>query len=247
MKDFKLNPEDFPELQAIISKNTSNYFIGRAFRAPSNADYLPLAKIEDLFTNNHRMLIELTQQLLKKGKPHQAKGVWQRHGLFEFAPIELNKEMERILYNPAHDLQPEDKFAPSPSTEDALHLPKEVQVRFIGTEQDVGHLRQLLGKPFVGMDCEWRPTMTKLDLMRPALLQLSDQSNAFLIDLVALANSVVLDQMLCEIFTHKETVCIGFGFQSDMDVLGRYLPRMQFFKNFAQFIDLQKYYEHVCH
>lgn len=76
VKDYKLNPEDFPELQAIISKNTSNYFIGRAFRNPSNADYLPLAKIEDLFTNNHRMLIELTQQLLKKGKPQQAKGVW---------------------------------------------------------------------------------------------------------------------------------------------------------------------------
>lgn len=95
------------------------------------------------------------------------------------------------------------------------------------------------------MDSEWRPTMTKLDLMRPALLQLSDQTTAYLIDLVALANNTLLDQTLCEIFTHKETVCIGFGFQSDFEVFGRYLPRMHFFKNFAQFIDLQKYYEHV--
>lgn len=31
--------------------------------------------------------------------------------------------------------------------------------------------------------------MTKFDVMRPALLQLSDESNAFLIDLIALANS----------------------------------------------------------
>lgn len=59
VKDYKLNPEDFPELQAIISRNSSSYFIGRAFRAPSHADYMPLHKIEDLFTNNHRMLTEL--------------------------------------------------------------------------------------------------------------------------------------------------------------------------------------------
>lgn len=59
VKDYKLNPEDFPELQAIISRNSSSYFIGRAFRAPSHADYMPLHKIEDLFTNNSRMLLEL--------------------------------------------------------------------------------------------------------------------------------------------------------------------------------------------
>ncbi|MFO0117506.1 MAG: hypothetical protein ACK521_07800 [bacterium] len=51
-----------------------------------------------------------------------------------------------------------------------MHLPKEVNVRFIGSEHDVAHLRTLLGKPYIGMDVEWRPTMTKLDLMRPALL-----------------------------------------------------------------------------
>ena len=66
VKDYKLDPEDFPELQAIISKNSSFYFIGRAFKAASNSDYLPLSKIEDLFTNNHRMLIDLVKELLKK-------------------------------------------------------------------------------------------------------------------------------------------------------------------------------------
>jgi len=76
--------------------------------------------------------------------------------------------MEQIHYNPADDTQPEDKFAPT--TENAMQLPKDVAVRFIGSEQDVMHLRILLGKPYIGMDVEWRPTMTKLDLMRPAIL-----------------------------------------------------------------------------
>jgi len=76
VKDYKLNPEDFPELQTIIARNSSFYFIGRAFRKPSHSDYLPLHKIEDLFDGNHRMLIELVQQLLKKGMTHQAIGVY---------------------------------------------------------------------------------------------------------------------------------------------------------------------------
>ena len=62
-----------------------------------------------------------------------------------------------------------------------LYLPKGLQVRFIGNEEDVVHLRQLIGKPYVGMDSEWRPQMTKFDVMRPAILQLSD--------LVSLSNS----------------------------------------------------------
>jgi hypothetical protein len=81
VKDYKLNPEDYPELQTLMDKSCSNYFIGRAFRNQSNADYLPLSKIEDLFTDRPRMLIDLVQQLLKKGKIMQAKGVWQRHNL----------------------------------------------------------------------------------------------------------------------------------------------------------------------
>ncbi len=66
-------------------------------------------------------------------------------------------------------------------------------MHFVGCERDCELLRSLIGREFVGMDSEWRPQMTKFDVMRPALLQLSDEQNAFLIDLVALANSQVLD------------------------------------------------------
>lgn len=68
-----------------------------------------------------------------------------------------------------------------------------VKVTFIGNEKDCEILRSLTGKDMVGMDSEWRPQMTKFDVMRPALLQLSDEQNAYLIDLIALANSQVLD------------------------------------------------------
>ncbi len=96
------------------------------------------------------------------------------------------------------------------------------------------------------MDSEWRPQMTKFDMMRPALLQLSDANTAFLIDLVALANSQVLDQILTELFTHEKTIYIGFSFKSDMDVFAKHLPKMNFYKYMRNFIDAQTYYSKVC-
>lgn len=74
--------------------------------------------------------------------------------------------------------------------------------------------------------------MTKFDLMRPALLQLSDEKNAYLIDLVSLANNMNLDAVLCDVFRGEETVCVGFSFKSDLEVFGKYLPRMNFYKLF---------------
>ena len=87
--------------------------------------------------------------------------------------------------------------------------------------------------------------MTKFDSMRPALLQLSDEHNAFLIDLISLANSPVLDQVLTELFTHDKTICIGFSFKSDMDVFAKHLPRMNFYKYMRNFIDAQTYFSRV--
>lgn len=61
-------------------------------------------------------------------------------------------------------------------------------------------LEELLDSEYIGVDSEWRPTMTKFDPMRPALLQICNEKRAFLIDLVALANNFVLDKTLSAIF-----------------------------------------------
>jgi len=51
-----------------------------------------------------------------------------------------------------------------------MHLPPKMKVKFIGTEADCEHLKDLIGKPMIGMDSEGKPTITKFDLERPALL-----------------------------------------------------------------------------
>ena len=144
--------------------------------------------------------------------------------------------MARIKYNPSLDDMPVDQFGPV-SEGQCLKLPSHVQVKFIGNQADCQQLRSLIGKPIIGMDSEWRPTMTKFDNMRPALLQLSDENTAYLIDLVALAANHVLDEILTQIFTNPNSLCIGFSFKSDLDVFARHFPTMQFYKLFTNFID----------
>ena len=38
-------------------------------------------------------------------------------------------------------------------------MDESVEVHFIGSEADVALLDRLVGKPHVGMDSEWRPTV----------------------------------------------------------------------------------------
>jgi ribonuclease D len=52
--------------------------------------------------------------------------------------------------------------------------------------------------------------------------------------------------VLTEVFTNKDTICIGFSFKSDLDVFARHLSKMSFYKMFTNFIDAQSYYSKVC-
>ena len=65
------------------------------------------------------------------------------------------------------------------------------------------------------MDSEWRPTVKPFATQKMAIFQLSSDTDAYLIDLIALKNNQALDQVLIEIFTDERTLCIGFAFASD--------------------------------
>jgi len=107
----------------------------------------------------------------------------------------------------------------------------------ISTEEDVPKLEVLLNEPLIGMDSEWRPQLTMLHKTKPSLFQISGETDAFLIDLVALQRSKVLDEMLTEIFSNPESIIIGFGFTADIEQFASKLPHINFIKYFKRFID----------
>jgi hypothetical protein len=63
---FKLDPYQFPELIKISEANSGNYFISRGFRAPTDSQYLPLYKVEELFEGKPTMLEDYIRILLRK-------------------------------------------------------------------------------------------------------------------------------------------------------------------------------------
>lgn len=66
VKEFRLNPQDFPELVEMASFNAANYFVSQTFRAPSHADHIPLYKVEDLFAGDRVMISCLASLLFKR-------------------------------------------------------------------------------------------------------------------------------------------------------------------------------------
>ena len=101
---------------------------------------------------------------------------------------------------------------------------------------------ELIGSEMIGMDSEWRPAISPYDNQRPGLLQLGNDKAAYLIDLVALSNHKGLDDILTQVFTHENTLCIGFSFRSDLEMFAQFFPAMQFYKKFSKFVDVQEYY-----
>jgi len=113
-----------------------------------------------------------------------------------------------------------------------------INLHFIDSEDKVALLDRLIGVPMIGMDSEWRPTVKPFAEQRLAIFQLSSETDAYIIDLISLANNPILDAKLTEIFTDDRSLCIGFAFGSDTSMFKSSLPEMNFFKKFARFLDV---------
>ena len=53
--------------------------------------------------------------------------------------------------------------------DDYIKLPDEVKVEWIGKEDDVPKLKDLLEEPLIGIDSEWRPELSQYHRTRPSL------------------------------------------------------------------------------
>ena len=68
-----------------------NYYVSSIFRSPDHPAYMPLHKVEDLFSEKPRMLLSLVESLMKRKSVHQAGGVYRRNKLAAHASDELKE------------------------------------------------------------------------------------------------------------------------------------------------------------
>lgn len=104
-----------------------------------------------------------------------------------------------------------------------MKLPDHIKFHWIGRPEDIPKLELLVGEPFIGVDAEWRCNAVNAFKQGadkgPAIIQLSSETNACIVDLITLSKCVALDKALTEIFTCKQTIIVGFAFFGDLSML----------------------------
>jgi ribonuclease D len=81
-------------------------------------------------------------------------------------------------------------------------LPATLKTHFISTTEDIQLLSKgLENSDMIGVDSEWKPTFVKSQEERMAILQLSNLTEAFIVDLISLKDNKDLDKALTTIFT----------------------------------------------
>jgi len=76
---------------------------------------------------------------------------------------EVKEKLANIEYEESKDssLYLYDEFEPlSRPIEDYIKLPDNVKVEWVGSEDDVAKLKELLNEPLIGLDSEWRPELS---------------------------------------------------------------------------------------
>lgn len=182
-----------------------------------------------------QQILDLQERILQQQEELKSELALQEE--FKSALQVQKKEKKPLVMAPVLE---KDFFGPRDPS--CMRLPKKFKVNFVDSEENIWLLEDLYGSSFIGMDAEWKPTSKAC---RPAILQLSNEQQAFIVDFMSLANSALLDQTLINIFLQHETVCIGFSFREDLRNFAKHFPAMNFFRKFQRFIDLQVYYQKV--
>jgi hypothetical protein len=252
---FDIPLENYPDLVENKIRGGVRFFLNNFLRKKEDdKEYMGLDRVENLFDGIKECQAHLCEQLWFAGKKMEAKGVFERQKLKpeEVSKLSKNKkvgdEIKAFKYDKTKDFKPiKDYFEPVslPST-DYLRMPPSIKMEFIDNEQKVAQLEDLKGQKFIGVDAEWRPQVHKWQKQNgPAILQIAGKGEAFIIDILKLSKSQKLDKVLKEIFTHKDSIIVGFGFTSDLSMFRKFCPQMKFIDSIPRFVDAQEFYKAV--
>ena len=175
------------------------------------------------------------QDTEKDGKPQQLSislEGWERISKYEPEVEELNFE------------QPMDAFSPMTlPKEDYIQLPPEVNIYFVSKESDLSldqPIHRLKSKSVLGIDCEWKPAITKYHHKGASLLQIGDKEDIFLIDLVSLSKSLTLFSILKQVLEDPDIEIIGMDFANDIKEITLRATKFKV----TNYYDINKIYKH---
>lgn len=145
-------------------KKGMRYYLSRnLFKKKDQKEFLTLDRIEDLLSGFKQMVSYLVEDLAFRRKEMEAVGIMRRNEVESYVREDVHQKLSAIQYNPDKDssLKCIDSFSPmSQPLSDYLTLPQHVKLNWIGSDQDVEKLADLLQEKYIGVDSEWRPELT---------------------------------------------------------------------------------------
>jgi len=143
-KEFKLNLQQFPELQTI--KSSRHPIVDMAFTDPAtDPRHVPLHVMEDLISGDVRLLQKMFFALVRCGKVQAASGLYHRHNMASKGTKTVQDAFNKLPpYDPNQDIRPKDTFGTFRQG-NYLSLPPHVKVHMVLTEFDCKKIDLLVG------------------------------------------------------------------------------------------------------
>ena len=82
-------------------------------------------------------------------------------------------------------------------------------------------------------------------LGKPVIMAIGNSRVIFILDMIALGASKILDNVLTDIFQNDKTTVMSWHFKGDPMLFMQSLPLLKFYQKFAHFLDLPREYNRV--
>jgi len=235
-----LDPFAFPAVITRMKKVAVRYYVN------SQQDLSP-SQLVDLMDDDPELLQILVEELeFRAGKKGQ--GVLAAQIVRDYPWLQERLRPEtlaniRQIAGEKGDWRDADHFGPKDT--EALAYPLDPgTVQFIGSEEALVSME--LSGDVLGFDCEWRPAFIKFTQYPVSIFQIATRNCVYIIDLIALNGSPLLDQKLSAVFQNNSIVKLGLSFAEDRKLLIKSYPQVAAFEGaIMAYGDLQRMYQEL--
>lgn len=222
IRQYKLEKERFSDICTRIKRNAVYYFV-------NNGD-LALWRLAEILESDREMLGMLVNLMLlsPKGPIRQLAGelFQQSPSLLSALSPKARKSLKSLRLSGS--FLPIDDFGPEDPT--ALRYPLDpATVVLVSCMEDLAKA-DLESSDVVGFDCEWLPPLISINDSPVALFQIATRSGAFLLDMLKLHDSSLLDSKLLTLFANPHIVKVGMSFDGDLRKLRESCPSLVCFQ-----------------
>jgi len=230
LKESQLSPQNYPSLLTILKRKTVRYHL--------KASDIGFFRLAEIVNDDLECLAFVIDQLqfecklyLDKKKKNYAGGV--AADIFRNYPYSapfLRRPVKKAVENiPPRNFSLSDSFGPRNPEVEAI-LPFDFSdLKFVGSLDSVKELD--LRGDVVGLDCEWRPSLTAFDTTKVSIIQIAFENRIYIVDLLNLNDCQLLDEKLSQMFSDPGIVKLGLSFSGDQKKAQESYPHMKCFKN----------------